>query len=77
MAHKAKEDDFKGFCGDTYMEWSPFSHDSICRNCRCFVPSETGKPNEETCSELGVEGWSLHDVTDVQLNRECIFFMEK
>ena len=67
MAHKAKEDDFKGFCGDPYMEW----------NCRCFVPSETGKPNEETCSELGVEGWSLHDVTDVQLNRECIFFMEK
>ena len=68
-----KETEFEGFCGDPYMVWSPFGYNSICRNCKCFIPAETGKPNAETCSELGVEGWSLHDITDVQLTNKCIF----
>lgn len=72
-----KDDNFKGFCADPYMDWSPFSHDSICRKCRCFIPSETGKLCEESCSELGVEGWNPHDILDVQLTNECIFFIEK
>lgn len=72
-----KETEFEGFCGDPYMEWSLFGYNSICRNCKCFIPADTGKPNAETCSELGVEGWSLHDITDVQLTDECIFFQKK